>query len=432
MKSAIVIPARLKSSRLPGKVLLKIGKKPVVQHVYEQCLKSEKADYIYIAVDSKKVMDECLKFTNNVIMTDEDLDSGTDRVFQVSQNIGRNIDIIINVQGDEPFIDPELIDQLISRLKDDQSLKMVTACNKINDVNEFLDPNVVKVAINHNNEATYFSRAPIPYPRDYMSTSKITNEVFDDLKAYKHLGIYGFRSSFLQTFVDLNSSNFEKYEKLEQLRVLEAGYKISMVKTLYKSIGIDTQDDYENAKRIYEKQILHEKAKNIKAILCDVDGVLTRGDITFDSNGTELKSFNVKDGQIVSHLKKRNFILGAITGRDSAAVRNRCESLHFDFHKHGISNKLKEYERFKKKFDLSDNEISYIGDDIIDLGILSRCGLSATPQDTPDYMKEHVDIVTQAKGGEGVFREVADFILEKQHKLEQLINDSIEGVNFGH
>ena len=163
------------------------------------------------------------------------------------------------------------------------------------------------------------------------------------------------------------------------------------------------------------------KAKKVKAILFDVDGVLTDGGIIYDNNGLEYKKFNVKDGQIVSHLKKLGFVVGAITGRESDVVKNRCNELKLDFHKHGIKDKLVEYESFKKTFSLIDEQISYIGDDIIDLSILSRCGLSATPHDARSYMQKNVDIVTQSKGGEGVFRDLADYILESQNLLEELL-----------
>lgn len=167
-----------------------------------------------------------------------------------------------------------------------------------------------------------------------------------------------------------------------------------------------------------------EKAKNIKAILFDVDGVLTDGGIIYDNNGLELKKYNVKDGQIISHLKRLGFIVGAITGRESDVVKNRCIELKLTFHKHGVKDKLIEYNVFKKEYKLEDNEILYIGDDIIDLSILYRCGLSATPNDARVYIKENVDIITTSKGGEGVLRDIADYVLDSQDLLEEIIRIS--------
>ncbi len=164
-----------------------------------------------------------------------------------------------------------------------------------------------------------------------------------------------------------------------------------------------------------------EKAEKIKAIIFDVDGVLTDGGIIYDNSGMEIKRFHVKDGQIISHLKKAGMIVGAITGRDSKVVRNRCEELKLDFHYHGVSDKLERYDAIKRHYHLEDAHIAYIGDDINDLGILTRCGLSATPQDARDYMKEHVDYVTPSKGGEGALRDLADMILMEQNRFDDII-----------
>jgi 3-deoxy-D-manno-octulosonate 8-phosphate phosphatase (KDO 8-P phosphatase) len=163
----------------------------------------------------------------------------------------------------------------------------------------------------------------------------------------------------------------------------------------------------------------------IKAILCDIDGVLTDGGLIFDNEGNELKKFNAKDGQIVKYLIEDGFKLGAITGRKSQVVKNRCNELKFHFHKHGISNKLEEYENFKKEFNLKDEEIAYIGDDIIDLGIISRCGLSFTTNDARDYIKNEVDIIVKSNGGEGAYRDMCDYILEIQNKLSDIIQKNL-------
>lgn len=163
------------------------------------------------------------------------------------------------------------------------------------------------------------------------------------------------------------------------------------------------------------------KAKKVKAILFDVDGVLTDGGIIYDNTGVEYKKYNVKDGQIISHLKRFGFTVGAITGRESDVVKNRCKELKLDFHRHGVKDKLKEFNVFKEDYNLNDSDIAYIGDDIIDLPILTRCGLSVTPADVRKYMQENVDIVTNVKGGEGVLRDVADFVLNAQGLLEELI-----------
>lgn len=180
----------------------------------------------------------------------------------------------------------------------------------------------------------------------------------------------------------------------------------------------------------FNTQDTKQKAGNIKAILFDVDGVLTDGGIIYDDTGLEYKRYNVKDGQIISHLKRLDFIVGAITGRESDVVKNRCVELKLDYHKHGVKDKLVEYENFKKEYNLEDSQIAYIGDDIIDLSILTRCGLSATPNDARVYIKHEVDIVTDSKGGEGVLRDIADYILDSQDLLEKLLKASKKETNY--
>jgi len=168
---------------------------------------------------------------------------------------------------------------------------------------------------------------------------------------------------------------------------------------------------------------LSSKIKKIKVIITDVDGVLTDGGIIYDNNFNEYKKYNVKDGQIISHLKKLGFIVGVITGRKSEVVKKRMEELKFTFHFHGVKDKLKVYEIIKNKYSIKDEEIAYIGDDIIDLSILSRCGLSVAPNDAREYIKYEVDFVTKSKGGEGVLRDVADLILKEQNLLKNLIKE---------
>lgn len=171
--------------------------------------------------------------------------------------------------------------------------------------------------------------------------------------------------------------------------------------------------------------LIKYKAKDIKAIVFDVDGVLTDGGIIYDNSGMELKRFNVKDGQIISHLKKAGFIVGAITGRDSQVVKNRCEELKLDFHYHGSSDKLVQYEKIKEEYKLEDKQIAYIGDDIIDLCIFTRCGLSGTPNDARSYIKENCDVVVESNGGDGALRDFADFILQTQGLFQEIIKKEL-------
>lgn len=173
-----------------------------------------------------------------------------------------------------------------------------------------------------------------------------------------------------------------------------------------------------------------EKAKQIKLIIFDVDGVLTDGGIIYDNAGQEYKRFNVKDGQIIKYLRKFNLLTGVITGRDSQVVKNRCEELKIDFHYHGIENKVEVFKKVMEELGLSRHEVAYVGDDINDLPILVNCGLSATPADGHQAVKSHVDFITKVEGGKGVLRELADLVLHSQGHYNQLIKDLTSNGNF--
>tara|TARA_R110001599_G_scaffold135360_4_gene313639 strand:+ start:415 stop:1062 length:648 start_codon:yes stop_codon:yes gene_type:complete len=176
-----------------------------------------------------------------------------------------------------------------------------------------------------------------------------------------------------------------------------------------------------NLKHVNVSSEIVERAKRIKAIIFDVDGVLTDGHIIYNNEGMESKEFNVKDGQIIQHLKLHEILTGVITGRDSQVVRNRCNELKINFHYHGVKNKGEKFEDVLMEFGLQKEEVAFIGDDINDLPVLTQCGLAATPADGHYKVKEHVDLVLQAKGGEGALRELADLVLEAKGFYELII-----------
>ena len=247
MKKVIIIPARLDSSRLPKKVLLDLKGKTVIQRVYEQCLKVKNVDGVYIATDSIEIKEVCETFTNNVIITKSTHKSGTDRIGEAVSAI--DCDIVINVQGDEPFIEPSLIEALVNSFVNSE-ISMSSAMSKISNVKDLQNTNVVKVVTDLHNNALFFSRSLIPFPRDVKEIS-IANEVIDESQFFRHIGIYGYRKDFLLHFVNLEQSYLEKVEKLEQLRALENGFKIKMIEASSSLIGIDTQEDYEEALKKY-------------------------------------------------------------------------------------------------------------------------------------------------------------------------------------
>ena len=247
MKKVIVIPARIDSSRLPKKVLLDLKGRTVIQRVYEQCLKVANIDAVYIATDSNEIKEVCNSFTDDVIITKSTHQSGTDRIGEAVAFI--DCDIVINVQGDEPFIDPTLIEELVNSFENSE-ISMSSAMSKIDDVNDLQNSNVVKVTVDNQNNALYFSRSLIPFPRDYKELL-MSNKELEKFPVYRHIGIYGYRKEFLLDYIKMNQSYLEKVEKLEQLRALENGFKIKMIEAKHSLSGIDTQEDYEEALKKY-------------------------------------------------------------------------------------------------------------------------------------------------------------------------------------
>jgi 3-deoxy-manno-octulosonate cytidylyltransferase (CMP-KDO synthetase) len=233
VKRLVVIPARYGSIRLPGKPLREIGGKPLIQWVFEGACQSKLADDVIIATDDERVRDAAMAFGAPAVMTSPDLMSGTDRVWEATK--GRPADLIVNVQGDEPQIRGDMIDTLFRALEEDR-LPMATLVAFLSDTHDYRSPHTVKVVLDKNGFALYFSRAPIPFMQRTTA-----------IPLFKHIGIYGFSRDFLQTFVSLPRGRLEEVESLEQLRALEAGYRIRALLVEYEGVGIDTEEDLERA-----------------------------------------------------------------------------------------------------------------------------------------------------------------------------------------
>ena len=230
MKTAAIIPARMGSTRFPGKVLANLGGKPIVQWVWERT-KASKADEVIVASDSEEVIRAVQAFGGNAQMTSPNHPSGSDRIWEVASKL--DCDIIINVQGDEPFMEPTVIDQLIDVMQETPAPDMATVVVPSTREQIANNPNSPKVVVSADNTALYFSRSPIPFLREGGT----------DMPLYKHWGIYAYSRAALSKFVSLPESPLEKCEKLEQLRALENGMKIKVIKTDFQSIGIDTPED---------------------------------------------------------------------------------------------------------------------------------------------------------------------------------------------
>lgn len=241
MNAIGIIPARYGSTRFPGKPLALIGGKPMIQRVYEQCEKSE-LDHVVVATDNQQIYNTVHSFGGDAIMTSRDLPSGTDRCREALKSVQENFDIVLNIQGDEPFIDPEQINQVISILEDTEA-EIATLVSPAMDIEEIENPNRVKAVTDRNGKALYFSRYGIPYPRN--------KEGCKPEEYLIHLGIYGFTATALEGTETLNESFLEKTEALEQLRWLQNGMTIYTAITKVRADAVDTPEDLRAIEKKY-------------------------------------------------------------------------------------------------------------------------------------------------------------------------------------
>lgn len=243
MKIACIIPSRYASTRLPGKPLRMIAEQTLIHRVYNRAILAKSPDIVVVATDHRDIAEEVESFGGRVVMTAVNHPTGTDRLAEVAEQL-TDYDIIVNVQGDEPFIDPDVIDRLAKMLTEHENLDMVTAAAPLKK-EEYQDASAVKVVVNQKGEALYFSRALIPYPREGFAMPPL-----------KHIGVYAYRRSFLLTYAKTEQTPLEKTESLEQLRALETGHKIGVIRIETEDIGIDTEEDLKKANEFFERSCL--------------------------------------------------------------------------------------------------------------------------------------------------------------------------------
>lgn len=244
MQTLIVIPARYASTRFAGKPLVDIRGKSMVQRVYEQASKAELASEVVVATDDERIYDHVQGFDGQVIMTSTTHQTGTERCAEVART--SNADLVINVQGDEPFIAPEQIDELIRFLKNHPQYEIGTLAKRLELYDELCNPNTIKVVFNQVGEAIYFSRHPIPFLRDDVIENWLTKHSY-----YKHIGMYGYHRKTLLAIARLSPTPLEQAESLEQLRWMENGIRIGITTTTYDTISIDTPEDLAAALRSF-------------------------------------------------------------------------------------------------------------------------------------------------------------------------------------
>lgn len=226
MKKVAIIPARMKSTRLPNKPLVDLNGKPMIQHVYERVKESDLDDVI-VACDSNEILNVVESFGGNAVLTRKDHINGSTRIAEVAKNL--DADFIINVQGDEPLINKEILNELIKGI--DTAIPVITLKYKITNKSDIDNPNCVKVVTNKEGNAIYFSRSRIPFNREHVESY------------YKHIGVYGYQKDFLLEYINMEPTPLELSESLEQLRILENGHKIKVVETNHQLVGVDTMED---------------------------------------------------------------------------------------------------------------------------------------------------------------------------------------------
>ncbi len=254
-KVVAIIPARWASTRFPGKPLAQIKNKPMIQWVVEQAQKASRVSEVIVATDDDRILDAVIGFGGKAVMTSQDHATGSDRIAEVASEL--NCDIVVNIQGDEPLIPPENIDQVIDCLDKNPTLNVATLMMAVHESDEIIDPNVVKVVTDQKGRALYFSRSAIPFHRDEWknglpeSISRVKEEGVN--RVFKHIGLYAYTRSFLLKFTQMNPTPIEQLEKLEQLRILEHGYPIQVEITDKISIGVDRIEDLQKIEKFLGK-----------------------------------------------------------------------------------------------------------------------------------------------------------------------------------
>ena len=249
MTVVAIIPARYASTRFPGKPLAIIAEKPMIRWVYEGVQKASRVDQVIVATDDERILEAVRDFGGEAVMTSGMHPSGTDRIAEAAQ--GFDSDIVVNVQGDEPLIRGDVIDACIQPLQEGAKEPVVTPCVRIRKLTDLHNPDVVKVVKNPAGRALYFSRSPIPFDRD----RELHEDDLAQISFWKHLGLYAYRRDFLLQYSRMEQTPLEKREKLEQLRILENGYAIQVVETDYDPIGVDSPEDLEKIRDLFDEKV---------------------------------------------------------------------------------------------------------------------------------------------------------------------------------
>ena len=445
MRVLAILPARYASTRLPGKPLLDLCGKPMIQRVYEAVQKASCVTDIVVATDDERIVQAVNAFGGRACMTSSDCASGTDRLVEIART--EQADIYLNVQGDEPLLDPAVIETLVQTLLDHPDVAAVTPCYAISAA-AATDPNLVKVVRSEEGQALYFSRALIPHDRDGQGAVQYLG----------HMGLYAYRKEALDVFAKFPPSSLEQVEKLEQLRLLQHGLILLTVEVPPCAPGVDTPADLERVRGILvgqtaqpaeaksfrishkheafaetasaasisegallpqdritlsllQNEALVRKLQAIRLVITDVDGVLTDGGLYYGPDGESLKRFCAQDGLGIVLLQRAGIRLAVCSGRDCLALRARLKDLHVSLFRLGRLEKQAACLELLKEAQVRAEEALFIGDDLPDLEGFALCGLGVATGNARPQVRKAADVVLQTSGGQGVLRELIDLLL---------------------
>lgn len=409
MRTLAVIPARYASTRLPGKPLLDICGKPMIQHVYEAVSKASLVNNVLVATDDERIAQAVHNFGGRAVMTSPNCTSGTDRLVEIARH--EQADIYLNVQGDEPLLRPADVDKLVETLLRHPQAAAATPCYPIS-AGQALDPNLVKVVHNEAGQALYFSRAPIPFDRDGEK----------QVRYWGHMGMYAYRQTALAVFAAHTPGELELAEKLEQLRLLQHGINIQIVELPPCAPGVDTAEDLERVRAllggrgtddttINTPQSLEERLRRVRLVITDVDGVLTDGGLYYGPDGECLKRFCAQDGLGMVRLQKAGIQVAVLSGRDCPALRRRLADLRISLFRLDSEEKQTACKDLQQEAGVTPEESLFIGDDLPDLDGFACCGLGIAVANARDQIREAAHLVLKTCGGHGAFRELADKLL---------------------
>lgn len=400
MKAVAVIPARYASTRLPAKPLADIDGEPMIRRVWEAVTAAKGLSAVVVATDDERIADAVRAFGGEVRLTSADCSCGTERVREVA--LAMDADVYVNVQGDEPLIEAHAIETLVSAFAD-PDVRVATLCSPISQA-QAQSPNQVKVVRDHRGNALYFSRAAIPFLREGGTPAQ----------HFGHIGIYAYRAQVLKDWPLLPASPLEDAEKLEQLRLLQAGVPIRVLEVAPMGAGVDTIEDLRRVQAVFaarRREAVREKLRGVKLIITDVDGVLTDGSLHYGPAGEELKTFNSHDGLGIMLLAKSDVQLAVLSGRDCPALRRRLADLGVQVAVLGHLDKKTAVNGIMERCHVAPERTAIIGDDLPDAEIFGMCGVGVSVANAPDYVKAKAAYVTQKRGGDGALRELVDLVL---------------------